>query len=77
MVLVDNPEAPAMNDAEHEMRRRRLIVERYHRLAAPFVARMVELRILWTQPHAGGAVWTNTEAERLYATYEETLKTLM
>lgn len=69
-----------MNDDTQQRRRR--VLERYNRLAAPFVDRMVDLRMLFTRPivTAGNGEcyeWTNEAAKRLYESYEETLRMLL
>jgi hypothetical protein len=62
--------------------RRVRALDRYNRLAAPFLTRMVDLRMMFTEPMitAGEGPcyrWTNTAAERLYKSYEDVLQTLM
>jgi hypothetical protein len=69
-----------MND--DTQKRRRAAEERYNRLAAPYVDRMVDLRLIFTRPLLVTGTgpcyeWTNAAAEDLYNSYESILKQLL
>lgn len=60
--------------------RRQRALERYKRLSAPFVDRMVQLRVIFTRATIKDGVpefpWTNAAAENLYKAHADILALL-